>query len=91
MAQLRIKDILAEKGLTAKSLAERMGKSPQYISNIINGGKGASVNTLQEIAEALQVPVSSLFADFAPATTSQTFVCPKCGTKLIININAEGK
>ena len=35
---LRIKDILHEKGITAKSLAESMGKAPQYLNNIINGG-----------------------------------------------------
>ena len=39
------------------------GKAPQYISNIINGGKGASISTLEEIATALNVPMWQLFAN----------------------------
>lgn len=67
MIELRIKDILKEKGITNKSLAERLGKAPQYINNIINGGKGVSLNTLNDIATELKMPVSSLFADYPPA------------------------
>lgn len=65
MVELRIKDILKEKGLTSKALAEKLGKAPQYINNVINGGKGVSLNTLNDIAEELKVPFSSLFADYA--------------------------
>lgn len=65
MVELRIKDILKEKGLTSKALSEKLGKAPQYINNIINGGKGVSLNTLNDIAEELKVPFSSLFADYA--------------------------
>lgn len=97
MIELRIKQILKEKGITAKSLAdsivdEKKGKTmyPQYLNNIINGGKGASLNTLQKIAEALNVPMSSLFADYVQQeSTPHTFICPKCGAKLNITINEE--
>jgi transcriptional regulator with XRE-family HTH domain len=64
MAELRIKEILKERNMTSKSLAESMGKAPQYISNVINGGKGVSINSLEEIAKHLEVPISSLFADY---------------------------
>lgn len=64
MVELRIKDILKEKCLTSKALAEKLGKAPQYVNNIINGGKGVSLNTLNDIAETLDVPFSSLFADY---------------------------
>ena len=64
MAELRIKEILKERNMTGKSLAESMGKAPQYISNVINGGKGVSINSLEEIAKHLEVPISSLFADY---------------------------
>jgi plasmid maintenance system antidote protein VapI len=46
MAELRIKEILKERNMTSKSLAESMRKAPQYISNIINGGKGVSINSV---------------------------------------------
>lgn len=68
MVELRIKDILKEQGLTSKALAEKLGKAPQYVNNIINGGKGVSLNTLNEISETLNVPFSSLFADYASST-----------------------
>jgi len=98
--ELRIKQILKEKGITAKSLAAQIlvkdkdGKdspmSPQYLNNIINGGKGASLNTLQKISEALNVPMASLFADYDSAISSiNTFVCPKCGAKLTIKAEPE--
>ncbi len=84
MAELRIKEILKERNMTSKSLAESMGKAPQYISNVINGGKGLSVNSLEEIAEKLDVPVSSLFADYKSCDTSLR--CPHCGKELHIRI-----
>ncbi len=59
---LRIKEILVSKGMTAKALAEKMGKAPQYVSNIINGGKGMSVATLTEIAINLDIDFWQLFA-----------------------------
>lgn len=60
--KLRIKDILSDKNMTSKELADRMGKAPQYISNIINGGKGVSIPTLIEIAKYLDVEFRDLFA-----------------------------
>lgn len=59
---LYIKDILKTKGITSKELASMLGKAPQYVSNIINGGKGASISTLEEIAAVLNVPMWQLFA-----------------------------
>lgn len=59
--KLRIKEILLEKGLSSKELAIRMEKAPQYVSNIINGGKGISVSTLIDIAKALEVEFRELF------------------------------
>ncbi len=88
MAELRIKDILKEKGLTAKSLAESMGKTPQYLNSIINGGKGASLNSLQEIAETLNVPVASLFADYTQ-TQKPTIICPKCGARIVLEAKTD--
>lgn len=85
MADLRIKEILKEKGITAKSLAQELGKAPQYVNNIINGGKGASLNTLQEIADVLNVPISSLFADYNKMDNN-VITCPNCGTKIAIQV-----
>jgi len=60
--RLRVKEILAQKGMTSKELAERMNKAPQYVSNIINGGKGVSISTLVGIAQTLDVEFRDLFS-----------------------------
>ena len=62
LPKLRIKEILKEKGISQIELAEKMGKSKQYISNILTGGKGMSIATLVEIAKILDVEFRDLFA-----------------------------
>lgn len=62
LPKLRIKEILKEKGISQIELAEKMGKSKQYISNIFTGGKGMSIATLVEIAKILDVEFRDLFA-----------------------------
>ena len=87
MAELRIKEILKERNMTGKSLAESMGKAPQYISNVINGGKGVSINSLEEIAKHLNVPISSLFADYNRGNgASGELRCPHCGKEIKITL-----
>mgnify|MGYP004453408335 CR=1 FL=1 len=71
--KLRIKDILKEKGISSKELAESLGKAPQYVSNIINGGKGASLSTLSEIANILNVNMGDLFAPTKEEHTKSDF------------------
>ena len=53
--------------MPVSELARRLGKTQPYVSNIINGHQGASVNTLRMIAEELNVPVATLFADYKEA------------------------
>ena len=69
--KLRIKDILSDKNMTSKELAEKMGKAPQYVSNIINGGKGASISTLIEVAKALNIEFRDLIATTKITTNSE--------------------
>ena len=62
LPKLRIKEILKEKGISQIELAEKMGKSKQYISNILTVGKVMSIATLVEIAKILDVEFRDLFA-----------------------------
>lgn len=75
---LRIKEILKEKGQTQKDLAQRMGVAEISLSRSINGNP--NLETLQKIADCLEVDISELFA---PKETD-TIVCPKCGSKFKI-------
>lgn len=79
---LRIKDILKEKKVTAVSLAETVGMAQPSMSNIVNGKVMPSVETLERIAKALNVP----FADLFTQPEASTIVCPKCGTRLEVRI-----
>lgn len=57
----RIKEILSQKGLTAKELSAIIDISVVSMSNILNGKQEASANTLNKIAGALNVPFWQLF------------------------------
>lgn len=58
--KLRVKDILTQRGMTNKALADKMGVSPQHVANILSG-RGMSVNSLLGIANALDVEFGDLF------------------------------
>lgn len=74
--ELRIKDVIKEKGLTIQSLADQMGINRVNLSSSINGNP--TVETLGKIADALNVPISDLFEQ-----PQQNVVnCPHCGGKI---------
>jgi transcriptional regulator with XRE-family HTH domain len=50
--------------LTASELAAEAGLSPGMLSKIENGGTSPSLSTLKGLARALNVPMTSFFADF---------------------------
>ena len=67
----RIKEILKEKGITQQELADKLGVT----------------ETLERIANALNVPMWQLFA--SPNEVQQTgnsLICPNCGTLLELKI-----
>lgn len=51
-----IKDILDEQGMTQAELAERMGRSEKFISNLINGEATLSQTVALELERVLNVP-----------------------------------
>lgn len=59
MAQLRVKQIAKERGLTMAKLAEQLGMHPVNLSNALNGNP--TLATLTKIADALGVEVVELF------------------------------
>lgn len=74
--ELRIKDVIKEKGLTIQSLADQMGINRVNLSSSINGNP--TVETLGKIADALNVPISDLFEQ-----PQQNVVnCPHCGGRI---------
>lgn len=61
MVNLRIKDICAQKGITQKNLSEMIEVSTTSLSRIITGEQKPSLDTLEKVAVALNVPISALF------------------------------
>ena len=67
--QVRIKEIMVEKGVSSVSLADTIGVSKVTVSNLINNKTMPSVETLEKIATALNVPMWQLFA--SPAEVAE--------------------
>ncbi len=81
--QTRIKEIMIEKEVSSISLAETIGVSKVTISNLINNKTMPSVDTLDKIAYALDVPMWQLFA--SPEEVKEDaniIICPHCGGKI---------
>lgn len=56
----RIKEVLKNKGISVGSLAEKVGITQPNMSNIINGKSNPSIETLEKIANVLEVSISEL-------------------------------
>ena len=78
--KLRIKEVIKEKGKTAVWLAGEIGITQPNMSNIVSGKSNPSLETLENVANALNVPVAELFEQ--PANDAVN--CPHCGGKVKI-------
>lgn len=77
----RIKEIMQEKGISSVVLAEKIGVSKVTVSNLINDKTMPSLKTMEDVANALDIPMWQLFAS-PDEVGGNSFVCPKCGAKL---------
>lgn len=75
---LRIKELLKEKGLLHKELAEKLGVTDIALRASLKGNP--TVGTLEKVAAALGVSVPELFAP----QPSNTITCPHCGKSIKI-------
>ncbi len=76
--KLRIKELLKEKGVMHKELAERLGVTDIALRASLKGNP--TIGTLEKVANVLGVEVSELFT--APKEGSIT--CPHCGKPITI-------
>ena len=60
--QIRINEILKEKGITISQLADRAGIARANVSNIVHLKTAPALDTLERLANALNLPVSDLLA-----------------------------
>lgn len=81
----RIKELLKEKNITQQELADKLGVTRVSIVKTLAGNP--SQETLERIANALDVPMWQLFASPQELQKeNHSLVCPKCGTPLELKI-----
>ena len=73
---MRIKEVIKEKGLTVKEVAERMGIQPPSLSRAIN--ENTTIEMLSRIAKA----IGCSEADFFEQPGKDYINCPNCGAML---------
>lgn len=58
---LKLREIRTKQGLSLRALAEKSGLNVNTLSLVENGKSSPSVSTLQQMAQALRVPISTFF------------------------------
>ena len=79
---LRIKEVIKERGMTITQLADKMGIYSVNLSNIVNGNP--TVETLNKIADAIGCPVTELFEQ--PKKDGASLTCPHCGKSITLKV-----
>lgn len=61
--ELRLKEILIQKGITLKDFSAQSGISQSNLSNYINGNISPTLDTLNRIASGLNINIVELFKE----------------------------
>lgn len=83
---LRIDKIMKERNISNQELAKILNVSPQYISEVINERKNITLQALEKIANALDVPVAALIDGYHEKEQLgySSFNCPYCGKVILV-------
>ena len=91
MTTLRIKEICKQKNMTLEMLAQKLGIHRTSLAQAMSRNS-FSTTRLEEIANALDVPVWQLFTSIEEIThsaeSSRKLVCPKCGCKIEVMLSS---
>ena len=90
--EIRLKEIMDSKGMKSVELAARLGVTKQTISNMLNGRVMPSLETINKIADILEVPMWQIFANPDEIGDAPGHIiepqqkCPYCGHDLNIKV-----
>lgn len=70
---------MTERGISSVTLAQLLGVSKATISNLINNKTMPSIDTLEKLAEVLDIQFVELFAPSEAKDKPHGVVCPHCG------------
>ena len=74
----RIRNNRTKLGLSQEKLAELAGCHPTYIGQLERGEKNATVESIEKIANALNLPLSKLFEKLGSANIAQKDIALDC-------------
>ncbi len=74
MSVFRLKELLKEKGITGKELAERVNVTEASISNLVKGDSIPRKELLLQIAKELDVDIRDLFTSTKVTETETIYV-----------------
>ena len=78
----RIKELCREKGMTISAIAEQIGTTQTSLSRALGDNGNPTLETLDKIANALNVHITELFEQ--PQSNEAGITCPHCGKSITI-------
>ena len=85
----RIRNYRTKKGLSQEKLAELSGCHPTYIGQLERGEKNATIESIEKISIALDIPLSTMFEKLGPVQTTTRSVPLECYEFLSSKTRAE--
>lgn len=78
----RIRNFRKEKGLSQEELADIANLHATYIGQLERGEKNATLESIEKVANALEISLEDLFRSIQPKPNSQEFTISQIVTRL---------
>ena len=85
----RIRSYRLQLGLSQEKVAELSGCHPTYIGQVERGEKNATLESIEKIAAAIEVPLSKLFDKMEASEDEQIDIPAKCYDLLLTKSKSE--
>lgn len=85
----RIRSYRLQSGLSQEKVAELSGCHPTYIGQVERGEKNATLESIEKIATALDIPLSKLFEKLGGTVDNSKDIPSKCYELLLTKSKSE--